>query len=78
MGITNEQRGGMMMGEDVKKKQVYDWYKPVSWLQEAIHVLTGCQQGISMINNEKTSLKEAILLKQILWHFEEVVKIKES
>lgn len=31
-----------MMGEDVKKKQVYDWYKPVSWLQEAIHVLTGC------------------------------------
>ncbi len=30
------------MGEEFKKEKVHEWYKPVSWLQEAIHVVTGC------------------------------------
>lgn len=30
------------MEEEYEKDQTYDWYKPVCWLQDAIHVLTGC------------------------------------
>jgi hypothetical protein len=30
------------MENEFKKELAHDWYKPVSWLQEAIHFLTGC------------------------------------
>ncbi|GEM_PF-4232695 len=30
------------MGEEFKNEIAYDLYKPVCWLQDAIHALTGC------------------------------------
>ncbi len=30
------------MGEEYNDKQSQDMYQSASWLQEAIHVLTGC------------------------------------